>query len=151
MCEEGNNILASLLSQWKSQDVHVLPAIPQFAPTPADDIARVIFAMLQQMECEAKVWGIYHYCSADITTPFDFAEVVLASMAQFSNKMMTIKIEAKEEEGGRRKSRKGPALGDVSNQVLSCQKILNTFGICQRPWRGELAMIIERMEKKDER
>lgn len=149
-CAQGNNILTRLLAQWQESDEHVLATLPQFSPTPADDIARVIFAVLQQLECEAKVWGIYHYCSADTTTPFDFAEVVLASIAQFSDRMSKIKVVAREEEGARRKSRKAAAQGDVINQVLSCYKILNTFGICQRPWRIELATMLEKMEKTHE-
>lgn len=149
-CESGNNVLTDLLAQWRQGKARELALTPQFSPTPVEDIARVIYAILQQLECDAKAWGIYHYCSADVTTPFDFAEAVLATMAQFTGKTSPIQLSLREEEGGKRATRRKAAQGDSINQVLDCHKILNTFGICQRHWRSDLTAMIEKMEKSHE-
>ena len=33
----------------------------------------------------------------------------------------------------------------AANAVLACQKVLNTFGIRQRPWRGEQTRLVQKM------
>src|SRR5690606_30060315 len=82
-CEQGKNLLVDLLDQWKRGEGRELSTLLQFSPTAPNDIARVIYAVLQQLACDAQVWGIYHYCSADIATLYDFAEVLLAARTQF--------------------------------------------------------------------
>ena len=143
-CTQGFNVLTVLLDQWKQGQARELSSTLQFSPTPTTDVARVIYAILQQLECGARVWGIYHYCSADIATPYDFAEVLLAARVQFVGVENEIKIKAVQGTGtAKNKSR---ALQSApANAVLVCQKILNTFGIRQRPWRGELTRLVKEM------
>jgi len=135
---QGRNVLTVLLEQWKHGKARELSTTLQFAPTPVADVARVIYAILQQLECDAPVWGIYHYNSADIASAYDFAEVLLAARMQFHSVDNEIRLKpvAGTVPKVRHKSRMSAAI--PVNTVLSCEKILNTFGIRQRPWRSEL-------------
>lgn len=146
-CTQGRNVLSVLMDQWKHGMARELSTTLQFSPTPTTDVARVIYAILQQLECDANVWGIYHYCSADVATPYDFAEVLLAARTQFHGVDNEIRI--KPVQGNypkvRHKSRQAAAI--PVNTVLSCEKILNTFGIRQRPWRGELTRLVQNEAK----
>lgn len=146
-CEQGQNLLVDLLDQWKQGDARELSTLLQFSPTPPNDVARVIYAILQQLACDASVWGIYHYCSADVATPYDFAEVLLAARTQFIGVENEISIKPVQTLSPKTKNRSRSASAMPMNTVLVCEKILNTFGIRQRPWRGELTRMIERMSQ----
>lgn len=138
-CEQGHNLLTGLLDQWRQGRGRELSKTQQLSPTPTSDVARVIYAILQQLECDVQAWGIYHYCSADITTPYDFAEVLLAARVQFFGVENEIIIRPAQDPGaGKNKS-------GAANAVLACQKLLNTFGIRQRPWRAELTRLVQKM------
>ncbi len=144
-CETGANYLTDLLAQWHNGEGFKQSTNTRFSPTPVADLARVLVAIIKQLDCGAEVWGVYHYCSADMATPYDFAEVLLAARAQFYGEQ-DIEIIPVEREI----SRKGivkTANSEAINTVMSCQKVLNTFGIRQRPWRGELTRMIEELEK----
>ena len=68
-------------------------------------------------------------------------------MNQFSAKKSDIQLKAiaKPNLEGRKKNAKQ----DIAcNTVFACEKILNTFGIRQRPWRGELTRGVENLLKK---
>lgn len=146
-CEEGRNALTVLLEQWRQGEARELSTLLQFSPTPTRDVARVINAILQQLDCGAQAWGIYHYCSADVATPYDFAEVLLAARIQFVGLENEIHIKPVQSllPKVRHKSRGASAM--PINTVMMCEKILNTFGIRQRPWRGELTRMVERMSQ----
>lgn len=47
-------------------------------PTPVDDAARVILAVLKQLDCQTPLWGIYHYGGHEATTPLALGQAVLA-------------------------------------------------------------------------
>lgn len=146
-CAQGFNVLTVLLDHWRQGQARELSSTLQFSPTPTSDVARVIYAILQQVECGAQAWGIYHYCSADIATPYDFAEVLLAARVQFVGVENEIKIKAVKGAVTTKNKSRAPQ-SEPDNAVLVCQKILNTFGIRQRPWRGELTRIVKEMSLK---
>ena len=54
---------------------------PAGEPVAADDAARVVLAILDQLSTGIEPWGVYHYGSADTATYFEFAEALLASLA----------------------------------------------------------------------
>jgi dTDP-4-dehydrorhamnose reductase len=138
--DQGHNLLTELLLNWEKGAGLQHPSWIQFAPTPVTDIARVILAIVRQLDCGAEAWGIYHYCSADIASPYDFAEVLLAARGQYVEDQSAIELEAMELPKDRRKNRRGSE--SVENAVLNCEKIRDTFGIRQRPWRGELTRMV---------
>jgi dTDP-4-dehydrorhamnose reductase len=88
----------------------------------------VISALLDQQSVGAELWGIYHYCSTETATHYEFAEAVLAAASQFSDvstgavELMPLDPDA-------------PSL----NRSLECSKIRNTFAIKQQPWRNAIA------------
>ena len=97
--------------------------------TPASDVARVIAALIQQLECGASPWGIYHYCSEEATNLFAFTEVAVALASQYGKiDADSVQIELKED--------------GTENLVLSCKQILSAFGIRQRKWRTNLPSIV---------
>ena len=134
-CELGENCLTDLLVQWEKEEGLQQSIHEQFSPTPTVDVARVIYGIVQQVDCNAEVWGVYHYCSADVASPYDFAEVLLAVINQHDPRWESVKITALEK----------PT--EEINTVFKCEKLLNAFGIRQRPWRGELTRVIELIQK----
>lgn len=94
----------------------------------AEDVARVIVAMAEQVQVGAQGRGLYHYCSGMTTTPYEFAQslrdMLLQYMTAGENPIVI-----------QRASRDSFVVG----ASLSCQRILNDFGIKQRPWRSALA------------
>lgn len=117
-----------------------LPTAVDVAPTPAEDLARVLFAMLQQLDCGASGWGLYHYGSSDVTNCIDFSETVITMAAQYGK----IDIEHIELITGQ---------GDDGysvprHPILGCGKILDTFGIKQRPWRSAMTSILKSFYQK---
>jgi dTDP-4-dehydrorhamnose reductase len=112
-----------------------LPEVVDGAPTPAEDVARVLFAMLQQLDCGASGWGIYHYGSSDVTNCIDFSETVITMAAQYG-KIDIEHIRLVEGQGD-------DAFGMPCHPILECGKILDTFGIKQRPWRSAMTSILK--------
>ena len=46
-------------------------------PTPVDDAARVMLAVLKQLDCAAPLWGTYHYGGHEATTTLALGQAVL--------------------------------------------------------------------------
>lgn len=126
----GDNILTRFLERvTDAGEVHVTGHL-RGCPTAETDIARVMVAMLQQLGCGASANGVYHYCSGDITQCNEFAEAVLTHVRQFQPipEVKTITHDA--EASGQRAP------------LLSCQRILDHFGIRQRAWHSSLPAVI---------
>ena len=108
-----------------------------FSPTPVSDAARVIIAMLQQMDCGADCWGTYQYAGVEPISRFEFAEL-LVELGQDQG-MLDMMAEAR--------SVSAAALGLTGKQALhkemNCQKIMDHFGIKQRSWRPALVEYLE--------
>lgn len=131
-----NNFLAPLLDALRTSQQLALESGRQFAPTAASDVARVFIAIIKQLNCGANAWGVYHYCSADITSWYGFAEQVLASAGEI------IELDANgvipEQDGN-----SSVQLPKRAVAQISCRKILYTFGIKQRHWDAELQRIVK--------
>jgi dTDP-4-dehydrorhamnose reductase len=109
-------------------------------PTGANDIARVLLAIIKQLNCGATAWGTYHYVAADITTWHDFADAVVHEAA------LVLKRELAEVTPITTKEYPTKAKRPV-NSVLDCQKILNTFGIQQRSWQSDMVEVVNVLSK----
>ena len=133
--EYRNNLLPHLLEQiTEKKELAVVPD-QLGCPTPAEDAARVIVAMLQQLDCGAEVWGTYHYAGSEPVSENSFAEIVIAEASQYSplkvRKLRMVKVSERE------------GVQPPANASLSCNKILNTFGVHTRPWRNTLSRLIK--------
>lgn len=117
------------------RDEHTLSLDMQrkFSPTPADDIAEVILAMLKQAACSDHLWGTYHFCGVEPISSYAFAEALLAEAGQYEN---LSGVELKSQEGGLMPAVWAP----VADNTL----LFHTFGIKPKAWRKGLSRLIRR-------
>lgn len=135
----GVNIITGMLDRLLANKRLELSNNTRGCPVASVDAARVIAAIIDQISCGAEPWGVYHYCSSDQTSCFEFSEVLLATVSQFVDYAISPLILQDEKEGKR-----------VVKREMNCDKILNTFGIKQQPWRVVVTQCVEAIcnEKK---
>ncbi|TWI50840.1 dTDP-4-dehydrorhamnose reductase [Pseudomonas duriflava] len=107
------------------------------SPTPVDDAARVILAIIKQLDCAAPLWGTYHYGGVEAVTQLTLGHAILAEAGA-----LMLLPEARLEAQAHTQAEN--AAEEPQNAVLTCKKILNTFGIKPRNWRSELPAVLER-------
>lgn len=164
---QGEQALASVLdehiilrvswvfSEWRSNFVKTMVRLCQEretlqvvddqrgCPTPATDIARVLIAMVQQLDCGANDWGTYHYCGREATSWYQLCQDIVAETRNYGTLATEAVIPIKTHEYPYRAQR-------PLNSVLSCHRILENFGIQQRSWKPELARVVQRCCEWDE-
>ncbi|MBU3055371.1 sugar nucleotide-binding protein [Pseudomonas indica] len=106
-------------------------------PTPVDDAARVILAVLKQLDCQAPLWGTYHYGGHEATTPLALGQAILAEVR-------TLRSVAVEQITPQAHAARPDAADEPQHAVLACKKILHTFGIKPRAWRAALPTLLDR-------
>jgi len=129
---EGTNLITQMLGPMGRGSSLMLDNNLRGGPVAADDAARVIFALLDQLSTGVEPWGIYNYCSSDTATYYEFAEALLASASQFSE-FSPAAVQLEREPDG---------LVPL-NRALNCSKIRNTFAIKQVSWRSTIADIVK--------
>ncbi len=134
---QGDNYLTRLLKQAERGETLLFNSAVSACPSSAADLARVIFAIIQQLSAGARCQGTYHYCSAGVTNGYQFAEALLAIAGQYSPDLAEDKIRLAETHCD------SDEVLFVAPVVLSCQKLLNSFGIKQRPWKTGLVDIVK--------
>lgn len=127
--------VSRLLTLAQSNDQLKLSNDKMLCPTSVCDIATVILAIVQQSRY-ATLWGIYHYCSAENTTLFKFAEVLVAEARQFENLSVSEIIP-----DGRHEMNE---IFEETSPKLTTKKILYTFGVKPKPWRQALSRVLRR-------
>lgn len=128
----GTNLITQMLGPLRQGGSLILDNNLRGCPVAADDGARVISGLLDQLSTGLEVWGSYHYCSSDTATYYEFAEALLASASQFSEFSSSAVELEREQEGLMPLSR-----------ALNCGKIRNVFAIKQVPWRSAIADIVK--------
>lgn len=108
----------------------------RYSPTPNEDIARVLLAVCRQVDCDANVWGTYHYCGLETKKEIEFVQQVLKYASQHDEQIYQYldNFTLTETE---------PKKPQVPNTTLSSKKIFDTFGIKQRSWHGSLQATIK--------
>ena len=134
----GNNFVLRTWRQMQENKKIVAVDDQYGCPTDALDVARVLIAMVQQIDCNIEVWGTYHYGGAEVVTWKGFAEAILAAIKSFPDvQAESIKPVSSDE---------WPALAPRPYYTaLDCRKITSTFGIRQRPWRAGLVKVINHL------
>ncbi|WP_404368648.1 SDR family oxidoreductase [Marinobacter sp.] len=94
-------------------------------PVSSDDLARVITAVILQMDCGAEVWGTYQYAGAEEVSQYDLGLAILAMPGMPENVRVVDEVP------------EWAAL-EPENTTLGCTRIRNAFGIKQLPWRSGL-------------
>jgi len=132
----GENYFTEIIKAAKNPEPMVVPAGIKGCPTPAGDVARVVFAIIKQLNCGCNTWGTFHYCSSDVTNSYDFVDAVLSILSQqvgsIEKDITSVPLE----------DEPSLALYPV-NSVLACKKILHAYGIKQRSWRSGLKAMIK--------
>lgn len=123
---DGDNGLTRLLRQAVTESVIRVDAGERSCPTAAADLARVLVAMMLQVDCDVEppLWGTYHYVGSDVANRAIFAETVVKAAKSYVD-VSVERVETTEQEQNER----------VQNTELSSRKVLNVFGIKQHPWR----------------
>jgi len=107
-----------------------------FCPTSADAVAMALVGMLHQLACGSRAWGAYHLAGTEPVSAYTFASMVRTQLAT--------RLEGLGER---------PALGQVKalkhhhdqplRRVLNCRRVLEAFGVHQRPWRLEVGRMLD--------
>jgi|GEM_PF-192879 len=110
-----------------------LPSKHVGQPVTSDDLARVIVAMILQLDCGAEVWGTYQYAGAEEISMYDLG-LAIAEIGGWRKQLSIIDD--------------NPDWAELEpeNSQLGCLKIRNTFGIKQLPWRTGMLKEIERVQ-----
>jgi len=107
------------------------------SPTPVDDAARVLLAVLKQLDCAAPLWGTYHYGGQEASTSLAMQQAILEEAALFRPPLAATLLAQPHELCADAKE-------EPQHAVLSCKKILSTFGIKPRAWRVGLHAVLAR-------
>ncbi|MEX0740222.1 MAG: sugar nucleotide-binding protein [Pseudohongiella sp.] len=133
---QQDEILRQWLDELKKGDGSVAVCRRKFAPTPIEDLARVLLAISQQVDCQADVWGVYHYAALEPLRESEFVQQLVKFAAQHDEAVYRVldhltinlsRIEAPQ----------------IANATLATKKIFETFGIKPRPWHGSLQRLVK--------
>jgi dTDP-4-dehydrorhamnose reductase len=106
------------------------------APTPAEDLARVVNTVVWQLYYGADCWGAYHYTGSEVTTSMGFTDTLIALASQYGevdlDGVQLIEVD----------DFSGPEIAQYP--LLDCEKILEAFGVKQRTWRSALTAVIKK-------
>jgi dTDP-4-dehydrorhamnose reductase len=133
----SGDFAVQLLAQARNQQSLALDNLTRIAPTPADDIAQVLHAVLQQIGCDESLWGTYHYCSVESTTEYGFAEALLAEARQYED-LADVRLEELDD-----------ADCEPRETILESRLIKHTFGIKPKPWRQALSRLMRSYYRAD--
>lgn len=109
-----------------------------FEPTPADDVATVVMAMLRQVHCSNELWGTYHFSGVESLSSYAFAEAILAEAGQYED-LSGVALLAQE-------NRLQPSLWVP---VSEHNKLFHTFGIKPKPWRMGLSRLVRQIYRAE--
>ncbi|MEE4192335.1 MAG: sugar nucleotide-binding protein [Halieaceae bacterium] len=134
----GSNSLTWMLNRLHEHGSLSLSRKLKGCPVAAEDAARVVSGMVDQYGCGLEAWGIFHYCSADVTSCYEFAEVLLAAAYQYTafredDPSILTPLEADDDDESSAEDWQSLEFR------LDCSKIRDTFAIKQQPWRASVA------------
>lgn len=105
-------------------------------PTSADAVAMALIGMLLQQQCGADAWGSYHLAGTEPVSVYTFVSVVRTQLAT--------RLEGR---GDHRPLGPIRALHHHHDhplrRVLNCRRVLEAFGVHQKPWRLELGNMLD--------
>lgn len=132
----GDNFLTSVIGYASDNRLISVNSAGKGCPTSIQDVARVVIAIILQLDLGAECWGVYHYASSDAAIGFQFIEAIVAQASQYDESIDASQLSFEHDDASIGKFYFEPV-------VLKCQKLLDTFGIHQRPWRSSLAATVK--------
>ena len=135
--DSRDGVLGRVLQRLEQSEPILLADDRRGNPTPVDDAARVILAVLKQLDCQAPLWGTYHYGGHEASTPLLVAQALLGEAGKYRD-VTTANLTAVAHAAC------SDAAAEPQHGVLACKKIFTTFGIKPRAWRTGLPSLLER-------
>ncbi|MBL33443.1 MAG: hypothetical protein CMI03_16275 [Oceanospirillaceae bacterium] len=129
----ADDFASRLLTQIRDEQTLTVDMQRRFSPTPADDVADVLLAILKQVACCDDLWGTYHFCGVEPASSYAFAEALLAEAGQYEN---LSDVELSSQEGSTM-----PAIWVPQGDTT---RLFYTFGIKPKPWRKGLSRLVRR-------
>lgn len=124
-----------------TSDTIKLPGKCHGQPVTVSDLARVITAIIKQIDCGAEVWGTYQYAGAEDISLYELG-LAIVGLPGIPNGLRVVDEMA------------DWATLEPANATMICTKIRNTFGIKQFPWRSGLSeelRLLSTPERQSER
>ncbi|NRA41951.1 MAG: sugar nucleotide-binding protein [Pseudomonadales bacterium] len=131
-CQQPQNFMTNVIDYACNHDTIGLNSAGKGCPTAMADLARVLVAMMLQLELTQEAWGTYHYSCSDPVIGFQFIESIVAQASQFDARLVPSDI-------------RFAHLADPCDAfyfepvILKCDKIRSVFGIHQKTWRSYLS------------
>lgn len=135
--------LVRLLEQLRSGEPVLLAEEWRGNPTPVNDAARVVLAILKQLDCGAQLYGTYHYGSSEASSWISFVK----SLAQ--ELLATRQLEDVPPIRSVPFDQQLDSAWEPQNAVLASRRLLMTFGIKPRAWRVQLPELLASAQKAD--
>lgn len=129
-------MLQRLMSQLCSEQPVVLAEEWRGNPTTVADTARVVLSALKQLDCNAELYGCYHYASGEMASWISFARTLAQELVSCGRIEREPGIEPVAFES------QPAAAVEPRNAVLSGRRLLYAFGIKPRTWRIGLPDLI---------
>ncbi len=131
-----NKYFLNLIDSCKKNAGKISIVDNRFSPTHAGDAARVILGMVKQVDCNAEVWGTYHYNAMQPVNQDQFVMHVLEEAARLDpalDKVLpSLEIELLPVERPY-----------IRNSALNVRKIMGTFGIKQHSRGPGITAVLE--------
>ncbi|MBA2780880.1 sugar nucleotide-binding protein [Billgrantia kenyensis] len=107
-----------------------------FCPTSADAVAMALVGMLHQLACGSNAWGAYHLAGTEPVSAFTFTSMV---RTQLSTRLEGLGEQVSLGEVKALKHHHDQPL----RRVLNCRRVLEAFGVHQKPWRLEAGRLLD--------
>jgi dTDP-4-dehydrorhamnose reductase len=129
----GKNILTRVLETIEAGDEAKFPVGQKACPTYAPEIAKALITMTNAiLGGKSNGFGIFHFCGEGPANRLEFAQSVMDAYLPYTARRPKL-LPATEPQ----------AVPRPAYSVLDCRKILDIYGIAQKPWRDSLPLAIE--------
>ncbi|MEK9711257.1 MAG: sugar nucleotide-binding protein, partial [Thalassolituus sp.] len=132
MTLEGDDFASRVLNHIRTEPLLALDMQKQFEPTPVDDLASVIVAVLRQVHLSDNLWGTYHFSGVEAVSSYGFAEALLSEARQFEDLS-----------GAELTTQEGGMMPEIWSPVAEHTRLFYTFGIKTKPWRQGLSRMVK--------
>lgn len=130
---KSNNVLTELLHRTQDSKKLALNDSLLLSPSPTNQVADVIVAMLKQASCVDEVWGLYHFGGAKETSLYGLGKHFFDELKMHGllNKLELLPTQDAD-----------PWLLKHALPPANSSKLFDTFGIRPKPWRDGISHIV---------
>lgn len=135
----GHNFVKTMLRLAREQEILRIVADQMTCPTSASSIAQLIIHLLPQLTQKNNAWGIYHWCSEQPTSWYDFTYAIVENLQQLN---VPIKVKQILPISS---SELNLAATRPAYSVLNCEKIKKTFAVTQPIWNDDVRSLLTQL------